>query len=134
MCSNSAMPSESSARQSNRRTVAEMMPHQVPWSWQALAILALAIVGTVVTNESAVIHRPPTELAEPARIDLNFGTQEQLESLPGIGPALAKAIIEARPFATAEELTRVRGVGLKLLEKLRPLIQAAPGRRTADTR
>jgi competence protein ComEA len=71
---------------------------------------------------------------EPARIDLNFGTQEQLESLPGIGPALAKAIIEARPFATAEELTRVRGVGLKLLEKLRPLIQAAPGRRTADTR
>lgn len=128
------MPSESSARQSKRRTVAEMMPHEIPWSWRALAILVLAIVGIVVTDESAVMHRRPTELAEPARIDLNFGSQEQLESLPGIGPALAQAIIAARPFASAEELTRVRGVGLKLLEKLRPFIQAAPGRRTADTR
>jgi DNA uptake protein ComE-like DNA-binding protein len=128
------MPSESSARQSKRRTVAEMMPHEIPWSWRALAILVLAIVGIVVTDESAVMHRRPTELAEPARIDLNFSSQELLESLPSIGPALAQAIIAARPFASAEELTRVRGVGLKLLEKLRPLIQAAPGRRTADTR
>ena len=38
-----------------------------------------------------------------------------------------------RPFASAEEPPRVHGVGLKLFEKLRPLIQAAPGRRTADT-
>jgi DNA uptake protein ComE-like DNA-binding protein len=128
------MPSESTVRKSRRCTVVEMMPHEVPWNWRALAIFFLAIVGIVVTDESAVKHRRPTELAEPARIDLNFGSQEQLESLPGIGPALAKAIIAARPFASAEELTRVRGVGLKLLEKLRPLIQAAPGRRTADTR
>ena len=128
------MPSESSARKSRRRTVADMMPHEVPWSWRALAIFALAIVGIVVTDESAVKHRRSTALAEPARIDLNFGSQEQLESLPGIGPALAKAIIAARPFASAEEITRVRGVGLKLLERLRPLIQAVPGRRTADRR
>jgi competence protein ComEA len=96
--------------------------------------LVFAFVGTLVCNESAVQHRRPVEhLADTERIDINFSSQEQLESLPGIGPVLARAIITARPFASAEELARVRGVGLKLLEKLRPLIQAAPGRRTADT-
>ena len=109
------------------------MPHEVPWWWQALSFLVFAVVSVIVCNESAVQHRRSVELAVPARIDINFGSQEQLESLPGIGPVLARAIIAARPFASAEELARVRGVGLKLLEKLRPLIQAAPGRRTADT-
>ena len=127
------MPSESSPRQS-RRTVAEVPPHEIPWWWQALACLVFAVVSTIVCNESAVQHRRPVEhLADTERIDINFSSQEQLESLPGIGPVLARAIITARPFASAEELARVRGVGRKLLEKLRPLIQAAPGRRTADT-
>lgn len=128
------MPSEFSPRKSHRRTVAEVPPHEVPWWWQAMAFLVFVVVIAIVCNESAVQHRRPVDhLAAPERIDINFGSQEQLDSLPGIGPVLARAIITARPFASAEELLRVRGVGLKLLEKLRPLIQAAPGRRTADT-
>lgn len=99
-----------------------------------MAFLVFAVVCAIVCDESAVQHRRTVDhRAAPERIDINFSSQEQLESLPGIGPVLARAIITARPFASAEELARVRGVGLKLLEKLRPLIQAAPGRRTADT-
>lgn len=99
-----------------------------------MACLVFACVCAIVCDESAVQHRRTVDpRAAPERIDINFSSQEQLESLPGIGPVLARAIIAARPFASAEELARVRGVGLKLLEKLRPLIQAAPGRRTADT-
>ncbi|MDP1590640.1 MAG: helix-hairpin-helix domain-containing protein [Prosthecobacter sp.] len=127
------MQQESSPRKSHRSIVAEVPPHEVPWWWQALAFLVFAVVSAIVCNESAVQHRRPAEPAVPARIDINFGSQQQLESLPGIGPVLARAIIAARPFASVEELAHVRGVGLKLLEKLRPLIQAAPGRRTADT-
>jgi len=127
------MQQESSSRKNRRRTVAEIMPHEVPWHWQALAFLTFAVMSAIVCNESAVHHRRPLgDLAAPTRIDINFGSQEQLESLPGIGPVLARAIIIARPFASVEELPRAHGISLKLLEKLRPLIQAAPGRRTAD--
>lgn len=128
------MPSEPLSRKSHCSMVAEVPPHEVPWWWQAMACLVFACVCAIVCDESAVQHRRSVDhRAASERIDINFSSQEQLESLPGIGPVLARAIITARPFASADELARVRGVGLKLLEKLHPLIQAAPGRRTADT-
>ena len=59
-------------------------------------------------------------------INLNRASPEQLESLPGIGPALAAAIVEYRqrdgPFATVDDITEVPGVGPKTLEKIRDLV------------
>jgi competence protein ComEA len=47
-----------------------------------------------------------------------------LEALPGIGPALARRIVEDRalngPFGSAEGLQRVRGVGVKLAARVAP--------------
>jgi competence protein ComEA len=48
-----------------------------------------------------------------------------LETLPGIGPKLAQAIIQERtasPFKSVDELGRVPRIGEKTLEKLRPLV------------
>ncbi|MGH9135908.1 MAG: ComEA family DNA-binding protein [Acidimicrobiales bacterium] len=59
-------------------------------------------------------------------LDLNTATAEQLEALPGIGPAIAEAIIEHRdrngPFASVDDLLDVRGIGESRLADLRELV------------
>lgn len=55
-------------------------------------------------------------------IDINRATEQELRQLPGIGPTLARRIIEARPFQRVEDLRRVRGIGAKTLDRLRPFI------------
>jgi competence protein ComEA len=61
-------------------------------------------------------------------IDINRATAEQLESLPGIGPATAAAIIDDRstngPFATVDDLDRVSGIGPATLARLRDRVTA----------
>ena len=62
----------------------------------------------------------PDELAAlGVRIDVNEGSAGALQSLPGIGPAYARRIIEGRPYASVDELERVKGVGPRRLERLR---------------
>ena len=65
--------------------------------------------------------------APDAVVDLNAATMEQLDSLPGVGPATAKAIIDHRsqhgPFRRVEDLLDVRGIGDAKLEALRPSVR-----------
>jgi competence protein ComEA len=56
-------------------------------------------------------------------VDLNAATAADLEALPGIGPVLARRIVEHRtqrgPFRRLDDLLQVKGVGPRLLEGLR---------------
>ena len=60
------------------------------------------------------------------RIRLNFATADQLASLPGIGMVRAQAIVDDRShhgrYGSLEDLTRVRGIGIATIERLRPLV------------
>jgi competence protein ComEA len=65
------------------------------------------------------------EAALTSVIDLNRATLADLQRLPGIGPSRARDIIEERrnkPFQSVDDLTRVRGIKAKTLEKVRPFI------------
>ncbi|RME82040.1 MAG: ComEA family DNA-binding protein, partial [Caldilineae bacterium] len=62
------------------------------------------------------------DAAVPGPVDLNTATAEELEALPGIGPKTAEAIIEGRPYSAVDDLLRVKGIGEKTLEKLRPYV------------
>ncbi len=55
-------------------------------------------------------------------VDINAGSLAELETLPGIGPSKAQAIVENRPYAAVEDLERVPGIGAKTIEQLRDLV------------
>lgn len=60
-------------------------------------------------------------------VSINSATMEQLDTLPGVGPAIAKRIIEFRKahngFRSVEDLLEVKGIGPKTLEKMRSRIR-----------
>ena len=70
-------------------------------------------------------ERASAEAAVPKRtlVDINTASAEELETLTGIGPVLAEAIVAYRTehgaFESAEELLEVRGIGSAKLDGLR---------------
>ena len=61
-----------------------------------------------------------------AWIDLNRSTSRELETLPGIGPALAERILKSRrtdgPFGRLEDLLRVQGIGPVIVDRIREMV------------
>jgi len=60
------------------------------------------------------------------RININIADEKDLDKLPGIGPAMAKRIIEYRTengaFQAPEEIKRVKGIGDAKYEKMKDKI------------
>jgi competence protein ComEA len=78
---------------------------------------------------SAPIQSVPSEESTPttaaslpqSELDINKASLAELENVPGIGPVVAQRIIDARPFKSADDLQRVKGIGAgKRYEKIRP--------------
>lgn len=63
-------------------------------------------------------------------VDINTATWPELAQLPEIGEGLARRIVESRekegPFLTHAQLRRVRGIGPKRLERIRPYLRPMP--------
>ena len=73
---------------------------------------------------------PPGAPAAPkptGPVDLNTGTVEQFDALPGVGPVMAAAIVAWRAtngkFTSVDQLAEVDGIGPARLERLRPLVR-----------
>ena len=69
---------------------------------------------------------PQTKDRDTLRVDINSAPEKMLVQLPRIGPVLASRIVEYRTrngyFHTLDDITKVKGIGTKTLERIRPYI------------
>ncbi len=80
------------------------------------------------SRAATVVVAPPARSTSriSGRLDLDVATAAQIDSLPGVGPALARRIVVERmsggPFTKLASLRRVKGVTAKLLERVDSLV------------
>ena len=103
-------------------------PTEAPQAANAPPVPDTAAAG----RDTAAAGGPPAAAREAGRIDVNRALASELDALPGIGPVLARRIVEHRrlhgPFRSLEELRAVRGLGPRLLERLRPRVKVGDAR------
>lgn len=89
------------------------------WRVAVAALLVSTLVGRVAVGAE-----------EQGRVDINTATAAELESLPGVGPAKAQAIVahrEVAPFKNTDELVEVKGIGEKLYAQLKDRVTISGG-------
>jgi competence ComEA-like helix-hairpin-helix protein len=106
--------------------------------WLTIGIIAVSLLTSLFyfARTTGIIRRskrvaPVVARASPIeqhekgslRVNINTATIEELEMLPGIGPARARSIAANRPYKSIDDLARVQGLGAKLANGLRPFIK-----------
>ena len=87
--------------------------------FSAGTLLSILVFGLLLSQTSLATKKKPPD--KP--VNLNTATSEQLQQVPGIGPATAGKILQMRktygPFKSVDDLLAIRGLGAKRLEKMR---------------
>lgn len=83
--------------------------------------------GTVQGETTVQAAKSGAKAVTPdGRININLADEKDLDKLPGIGPTMAKRIVEYRtengPFQAPEEIKRVKGIGEAKFEKMKDKI------------
>ena len=115
-------------------------PHWLLRRADQIAVAVLVVLTLAVTigwwaahagwQQNLVEIDESKSLAAQFTVDINSADWPELMQLPGIGQTLAHRIIESRqtagPFAANENLRRVKGIGPKTFERIRPYLRPMP--------
>ena len=78
-------------------------------------------------KEPSPVQSDPPIATTTDVVNLNTATMEELDTLPGVGPATAQKILDFRKergrFGTVDDLLEVSGIGPKKMEKIRPRVR-----------
>lgn len=88
--------------------------------------LKAAAVSSKIYSGAGAAASSGRQTSAAGRINLNRATAEELDGLPGIGPAMARRIVERRQvrrFTKVEDLLQIKGIGKAKLERLRDLVK-----------
>jgi comEA protein len=101
-----------------------------------LLMAGILSIGEIAPQAFATGKKPPS-----APVNLNTATSEQLQTVPGIGPATAEKILQMKKsygaFKSVDDLLAIKGIGKKRLDKMRKYLtvgksQAPPSPKTED--
>ena len=96
----------------------------------------LSVIGWWIGHGGARGRTVEIEQAEPQtarfQVDINKADWPELATLPGVGRKMAERIVQSReqngPYTDLDDLRRVRGIGARTLETLRPYLRPMPRR------
>jgi competence protein ComEA len=82
------------------------------------------------TPAAGAVVADTADASQSGPLDINTASASDLDGLPGIGQSFADRIIEYRttngPFASVEDLQKVKGIGAALFAKIAPLVSVGP--------
>lgn len=95
--------------------------------WPGILATVAAVIG--VASAGVWLYRDTSALVGdlgPAEgslvVNINTASQEELETIPGIGPTRAAQIIAGRPYGSVDELAKIAGISPAQVDNLRPFI------------
>lgn len=89
------------------------------------AVFAIIIVSAAISSRGS--NRSASVRVPTAVVNVNRASLAELRALPHVSEAVAQAIIDGRPYSSADDLIRVYGIGPKTLEGIRPYVKVDDG-------
>ncbi len=92
-------------------------------AWNVVVVAVAVLAACALMCAASPAQAAGSAADASGVVNVNTASAQQLQLLPGVGAKKAQAILEHRakaPFGSVEELLKVKGIGQKLLERIRP--------------
>ena len=104
-----------------------------------LALTVASLVAMAGTTTALASHRSSSKTTSSAteatsQVDVNNADLKTLETLPGVGPTLAKKIVSGRPYSNLSDLAQVKGMGQTKANALKHHVTFGPGSGATTTK